>query len=117
MTLSRATGLPSPASDLPFAGRGLSRELQRIGGTHTTLDGSTILDTVATKRVWTLPFRHLTDAQYNALEAWLRGDHGPGPYELRERGAGPVLVNVLSLTCGVVLFGRVAEAVLTLREV
>ena len=106
-------GTPEP---LPYTGRGIVRSLQRIGGDHVTLDGSTITDRVAVKRVWVLPYRWLSDAQYNAVEAWLRGDHGLGPFELRERGGSPVLVNVVSVTCGVTLLGSVSDAVLTLRE-
>lgn len=106
---------------LPYVGRGVVRTLQLAAAEVEGSDGSFGLDIAGTYREWTLPFGKISDAQYEALERWHNRQappdgHGLGPFELRERGNPPVLVEIRSLNCGVQLFGRVEDATMVLRQ-
>lgn len=85
--------------DLPPPPPGYAELTQRIGSTQTTLAGNTVMQTVARKKQWTLPYRHLTDAQYATLLGFLDGvTRGLGPFELRRSGDPTVyLVNIVEL--------------------
>ncbi len=104
------TVIPNPA-------RGMNETSEKIAGVHVTLAGSRILDTVAVKRTWTLPFPRLTDAQYDTLLAYLDGRRGVGPFELRKNAGAAILVNLLSLSNSVQVAGFVEGCTLVLAEV
>lgn len=101
---------------LPNPGRGMSVTTDKVGGIRTTAAGYRVMQTVAVKRMWTLPYPWITDAQYADLIKWCDGTRGLGPFELREQGGTAVLVNVLSLERQVQVLGHVTT-VLTLQEV
>lgn len=102
---------------LPPPGNGFSETRKKIGSTQTTLAGSQIQQTVAVKTEWRLPYRHLTDAQYAALEDFFDGTLGLGPFELRKTGDPAVhLVNIVELTNTVPIVGS-HHSDLTLVEV
>lgn len=102
---------------LPNPGRGTTELAEKIGGTHVTLAGSRITETVAVKRTWTLPYPWLSDAQFDVLLSFFDGRRGKGPFELRKLGGAPVLVNVVgSLPAEIQVLGHVSTT-LVLAEV
>lgn len=82
--------------DLPLPGHGVRKPLTKVGGVMTNLSGGLVQHTLGRRRQWVIPY-HVTAAEYAVLEAWVSGAHGLGPYELREDGGSPILVNVIEL--------------------
>ncbi|HEY9390568.1 MAG TPA: hypothetical protein VIR27_12505 [Mycobacteriales bacterium] len=113
-TLSEQGGSPV---DLPQP-TSVTRPLVKAGGTQQTLGGSSVMWTVARRRQWSLRYAQITDAEYDQLEAWVRTDHGLGPFEFTELGSDPVLVNVVSLDQPTITWqGLVESTTLVLEQV
>jgi hypothetical protein len=91
---------------LPPPGNGFSETPKKIGSQQTTGGGWQIQQTVAVKKEWRIPYKHLSDSQYASLLAFFDGTLGLGPFELRKTGvAAPWLVNITELTNTVPIIG------------
>jgi hypothetical protein len=106
-----------PPTNLPAPGRGYTRTLDKIGGTHSSLKAARTRDVMGRKRTYTLPWEKLTDAQWRLVEQYHDGSMGLGPFEYREPGQPMVLVNVDSLTDTTPLYANWHSGTLVLEQV
>lgn len=107
-----------PPTALPAPGRSYNRSPDRIGAGHTALNGARTRDVAAVKRMWTLPWEKLSDAQFRLVEQYADLSMGLGPFEYREPAyQGMVLVNVVSLTEATPLYVNWHTCTLVLEQV
>lgn len=79
---------------------GLANKPQRIGGTQTSLGGSTTVQVIAVKQYCQLTWTILSDAQHDLIAPFYDGTNGPGPFVFFDAATGKqYTANVLDYDC------------------